>query len=113
MTETSPAILRVRDLRKNYRSGETTLEVLAGLDDIVDLHHFRALHARDQLGLSQQPEACGPVRRQRVNLDRHPAMQALVITQVHGALTAAVHQPHDPVGTHPGVPCRPGAAGHG
>ena len=32
MTETPLAILRVRDLRKNYRSGETTLEVLRGVD---------------------------------------------------------------------------------
>ena len=32
MTDAAPPLLRVRSLRKQYRSGDTTLEVLRGVD---------------------------------------------------------------------------------
>ena len=32
MTDQAPAVLEVRDLRKAYRSGDATLEVLRGVD---------------------------------------------------------------------------------
>ena len=77
--------------------------MLRGFDDIVDLHHLRAVHTGHQLGFIQQALARRALGRQRIDFDGDPPMQAFIVAQINRALTAAIDQSQDSVGTDPGI----------